>query len=57
MDLKLLDEKGSHVVLKKETPDGKVGTVVPVHKELKLPTLKNILELAKVKEEDFSEYL
>ncbi len=54
---KAVRQRGSHVVLKKETPEGKVGTVVPVHKELKLPTLKNILELAKVKEEDFSEYL
>jgi len=43
--------------LRKETPQGAVGTVVPLHSELKLPTLKNILELAKVKEEDFSEYL
>ena len=44
---------GSHVRLSKETPTGKVGTVVPLHKELKIGTLKSILRLAKVTEEDF----
>lgn len=48
--------KGSHVVLRKETPEGAVGTVVPNHRELKIGTLKGILELAKVKEEDFIRY-
>lgn len=45
-------QRGSHVVLKKKTPEGEIGTVVPVHKELKMTTLKSALELAKVKEED-----
>lgn len=49
-------QKGSHIVLKKKTEMGEVGTVVPNHKELKIGTLKNILELAKVKEEDFIKY-
>ena len=40
----------------KETPEGKVGTVVPMHKEIKLPTLKNVLKLAKVDEEEFVKY-
>ena len=42
-------QKGSHVVLKKSN----YGTVVPLHKEIKLGTLKNILRLARVSEEDF----
>jgi predicted RNA binding protein YcfA (HicA-like mRNA interferase family) len=50
-------QRGSHIVLKKETPGGAVGTVVPLHKELKLPTLKNVLKLAKVDEEEFARYL
>ena len=50
-------QKGSHIVLKKETDYGETGTVVPNHKELKLGTLKRILELAKVKEEKFAEYI
>ncbi len=50
-------QTGSHIILKKETPEGKVGTVVPNHKELKIGTLKGVLDLAKVKEEEFAEYL
>lgn len=49
-------QKGSHLVLKKETPEGKIGTVVPMHKEIKIPTLKNVLKLAKVDEEEFVKY-
>ena len=41
------------MILKKETEAGKIGTVVPNHPELKLGTLKSILKLAKVNEEDF----
>jgi predicted RNA binding protein YcfA (HicA-like mRNA interferase family) len=50
-------QTGSHMILKKETTEGKVGTVVPAHPELKLGTLKGILKLANIKEEDFVEYL
>lgn len=46
---KLIRQRGSHVVLKKETKFGEVGTVVPVHKELKLKTLRSALKLAKPK--------
>lgn len=52
----IIRQKGSHVLLRKETPEGHVATVVPNHKELKIGTLKGILELAKVKESNFSEY-
>ncbi|MFH1290183.1 MAG: type II toxin-antitoxin system HicA family toxin [Nanoarchaeota archaeon] len=50
-------QTGSHMILKKETPSGKVGTVVPAHSELKTGTLRGILKLAKIKEEDFAEHL
>ncbi len=49
-------QKGSHVILKKETITGKIGTVVPIHEELKMPTLRSILKLAHVSEEDFSKF-
>ena len=49
----VIRQRGSHVVLKKETPSGKIGTVVPMHQELKTGTLKGILELAKVDEDEF----
>jgi len=50
-------QKGSHVILVKETPQGKIGTVVPMHSEIKIGTLKNVLKLAKVSEEEFLEYV
>jgi predicted RNA binding protein YcfA (HicA-like mRNA interferase family) len=50
-------QSGSHVRLSKFTAQGKVGTVVPMHDELKLGTLKNILKLARVDPEEFSEFL
>ncbi|HLC66208.1 MAG TPA: type II toxin-antitoxin system HicA family toxin [Candidatus Nanoarchaeia archaeon] len=50
-------QRGSHIVLRKDTPTGAVGTVVAVHENLKIKTLKNILKLAKVSEEDFAKYL
>ena len=50
-------QKGSHIVLRKETSEGAIGTVVPNHNEIKIGTLKSILELAKVSEEEFAEYL
>ena len=49
-------QKGSHVVLKKKTTEGDTGTVIPMHKELKTGTLKGILELAKVEEQEFAKY-
>ncbi len=57
LDFKISGRSGSHVRLSKQTPDGKIGTVVPIHKQLKIGTLKSILRLAKITEEQFSEYL
>jgi len=44
---------GSHVRLSKETEKGKVGTVVPMHKDLKIGTLKGVLKLGEIAEEEF----
>ncbi len=48
-------QTGSHIILEKDLAGGKIGTVVPNHSELKIGTLKGILKLAKVKEDDFIE--
>ncbi len=48
---------GSHVRLSKMTPEGKVGTVVPMHEQLKIGTLRGILKLAKVDPDEFSRYI
>ncbi len=50
-------QRGSHVVLVKVTAEGKIGTVVPLDKELKIGTLKAILEQAKVDEEEFAKFV
>ncbi len=47
-------QTGSHIILKKVTPEGIIGTVVPNHQELKVGTLKGVLRLAKVSEEEFT---
>ena len=46
-------QRGSHVVLKKITSDGKVGCVVPLHRQLAIGTLRGILKQARVSPEDF----
>ena len=53
----IVRQRGSHVLIKKETNLGKVGTVVPQHKEIKIGTLKAILKQAKISEEEFTRFL
>ena len=42
-------QKGSHVVMRK----GSSGTVIPLHRELKIGTLSGILRQASVSPDDF----
>ena len=46
-------QKGSHVILKKATPEGDIGCVVPLHKDVALGTLKGILKQARVSAKEF----
>ena len=50
-------QTGSHVVMKKQTEEGEIGCVVPMHKELKVGTLSGILKQAQVIHEEFIENL
>ena len=50
-------QRGSHVVLRKKGPRGDSGCVVPLHREVAVGTLHNILKLAQVTEEEFVENL
>ena len=50
-------QKGSHVILIKETERGKVGCTVPLHRELKIGTIKGILKQAGISEEEFVKLL
>ncbi len=56
LGFEIAKQRGSHVVLKKEISNKKVGTVVPLHSELKIGTLKSILKLAEVNETEFEKY-
>jgi predicted RNA binding protein YcfA (HicA-like mRNA interferase family) len=46
-------QRGSHVVLKKQTSEGEIICVVPLHKELAIGTLRGILRQAKLTIEEF----
>jgi predicted RNA binding protein YcfA (HicA-like mRNA interferase family) len=46
-------QRGSHVILKRETTQGVTGCVVPLHKELAIGTLRGILRQAKISVEEF----
>lgn len=50
-------QKGSHVILKKETPEGTKTTVVPLHKEIDRGTLLEIIRQAGLKKEEFLELI
>lgn len=50
-------QTGSHVVMKKETEEGEIGCVVPLHRELKVGTLSSILKQAQVSIEEFTDSL
>jgi len=56
-DFKISGRSGSHVCLSKMTPKGKVGTVVPLHTDLKIGTLRRVLKLANVDVAEFDKYL
>ncbi|MFH0963128.1 MAG: type II toxin-antitoxin system HicA family toxin [Planctomycetota bacterium] len=46
-------QRGSHVVMVRDTPQGKVGCAVPLHRELTLGTLRGILRQAKLGLDEF----
>jgi len=46
-------QRGSHVILKKQTANEEIGCVVPLHKELAIGTLRGILKQAKLTVEEF----
>ena len=56
-EFEISGRSGSHVRLSKVTEEGKVGTVIPMHKELKIGTLRSVLKLAKVDFDEFTKYL
>jgi len=53
----VLRQRGSHVSVMKMIGSRKIGTVIPMHKELKIGTLKGIIKQAEISEEEISEFL
>jgi len=53
MGFERVRQRGSHIVLRKETPGGSVGCVVPLHRQLAVGTLRGILKQAKVPPDEF----
>jgi len=49
LDFKIVRQKGSHVVLRKNN----LGCVVPMHKEVAIGTLKSVLKQANISVDDF----
>ena len=52
---KQIRQRGSHVLLKKQTTEGEIGCVVPLHNDLAVGTLRGILRQAKLNVEKFIE--
>tara|TARA_Y100000310_G_C20623794_1_gene784743 strand:+ start:1280 stop:1489 length:210 start_codon:yes stop_codon:yes gene_type:complete len=48
-------QRGSHVFMRKETLEGKITTVVPMHKEIDRGTLLEIIRQVKLTKEEFLE--
>jgi predicted RNA binding protein YcfA (HicA-like mRNA interferase family) len=57
MGFDVVRQRGSHVVMKKVTIDGAIGCVIPMHKEIALGTLHNILKQAHITVDEFAEHL
>lgn len=58
LGFKQIRQTVSHVVvMKRETPEGTIGCIVPIHQELKIGTLISILKQAQMTPEEFRENL
>ena len=53
LGFRIAHRHGSHVVVRKDTPDGAHGTTVPMHDEIARGTLASMLRQAQVDPEDF----
>jgi predicted RNA binding protein YcfA (HicA-like mRNA interferase family) len=54
MGFEAVRQRGSHVILKRIGPDGTVGCVVPLHRQLARGTLQSIVRQAKITIEELN---
>ena len=52
-DFEIISQKGSHVKLSRKEEDRKITTIIPNHKELAYGTLRGVLRLAQIEEDEF----
>ena len=57
LGFKPVRQRGSHIVVAKQTKGGKIGAVVPNYDEIPLGTLDSIIEQAKLSKEEFRKLL
>ena len=57
MGFRQVRQRGSHVVMRKDTPDGAIGCVVPLHRELATGTLNGILDQARIRMDELLDNL
>jgi len=48
-----LRQRGSHVIMSKQLPEGKTTLVVPNHKEIDIGTLAEIIRQSKLSRDEF----
>ena len=53
LGFRLVRQKGSHAILRRQTAEGARGCVVPMHQEVQPGTLRGILKQAGIRLEDF----
>lgn len=49
----VISQKGSHVKFAKDTPEGKMTTIVPCYKEVTIGTISSILRQAGLRVDEF----
>ena len=47
-------QRGSHAILKKRMPNGEIGCVIPMHREIAAGTLRSALKMAGIEFEEFA---
>jgi predicted RNA binding protein YcfA (HicA-like mRNA interferase family) len=52
---KVVSQKGSHVKFAKDTPEGKITTIVPRYKEVTIGTISSILRQAGLTVDEFAD--
>jgi len=57
MKFVVVRQKGSHIILKKQTNSGTIGCVMPNHSHLAFGTLKGVLKQANISLQEFEKYL